>query len=85
MGEIIGEFIGWYSINCYKKRNASIYDLQTISYSNKEANYQAHAIIGGIAPSYKSDDRIPMSLLINILGGPALNSRLNLSVREKHG
>jgi hypothetical protein len=26
-----------------------------------------------------------MSLLINILGGPALNSRLNLSVREKYG
>jgi predicted Zn-dependent peptidase len=50
-----------------------------------EANYQAHAIIGGIAPSYKSDDRIGMSLLINILGGPALNSRLNLSVREKYG
>jgi predicted Zn-dependent peptidase len=51
----------------------------------KEANYQAHAILGGIAPSYKSDDRIGMSLLINILGGPALNSRLNLSVREKYG
>ena len=50
-----------------------------------EANYQAHAILGGIAPSYKSDDRIGMSLLINILGGPALNSRLNLSVREKYG
>ena len=50
-----------------------------------EANYQAHAILGGIAPSYKRDDRIGMSLLINILGGPALNSRLNLSVREKYG
>ena len=50
-----------------------------------EANYQAHAILGGIAPSYNSDDRIGMSLLINILGGPALNSRLNLSVREKYG
>jgi predicted Zn-dependent peptidase len=50
-----------------------------------EANYQAHAILGGIAPSYKSDDRIGMSLLINMLGGPALNSRLNLSVREKYG
>jgi predicted Zn-dependent peptidase len=50
-----------------------------------EANYQAHAILGGIAPSYQSDDRIGMSLLINILGGPALNSRLNLSVREKYG
>ncbi|MFM6935964.1 MAG: M16 family metallopeptidase [Flavobacteriales bacterium] len=51
----------------------------------KEANYQAHAVIGGIAPSYKSDDRMAMSLLINILGGPALNSKLNLSVREKYG
>lgn len=50
-----------------------------------EANYQAHAILGGLAPSYESEDRIAMSLLINILGGPALNSRLNLSVREKYG
>ena len=61
-----------------------------ISYSpfkirTTEANYQAHAILGGIAPGYKSDDRIGMSLLINVLGGPALNSRLNLSVREKYG
>ncbi len=50
-----------------------------------ESNYQTHAILGGIAPGYKNDDRIPLSLLINILGGPALNSRLNLSIREKHG
>ena len=26
-----------------------------------------------------------MALLINVLGGPAMNSRLNLSVREKFG
>jgi predicted Zn-dependent peptidase len=26
-----------------------------------------------------------MMLLINVLGGPALNSRLNLSIREKYG
>ena len=51
----------------------------------KEANYQAHAVLGGLAPSYHDDDRVAMSLLINILGGPALNSRLNLSVRERYG
>lgn len=51
----------------------------------KEANYQAHAVLGGIAPSYHHDERIAMSLLINILGGPALNSRLNLTVRERYG
>jgi predicted Zn-dependent peptidase len=51
----------------------------------QEANYQAHAVLGGLAPSYHDDERVAMSLLINILGGPALNSRLNLSVRERYG
>ena len=50
----------------------------------KEANYQAHAIIGGMAPSYRDDQRIAMALLMNILGGPALNSSLNILLREKH-
>ncbi len=50
-----------------------------------EANYQAHCIIGGLAPSYQSESRRGMTLLANILGGPALNSRLNLSIREKYG
>lgn len=51
----------------------------------KEANYQAHAILGAIAPSYSNEERKSMNLLINILGGPALNSRLTLSIREKYG
>lgn len=53
--------------------------------SIKEANYQAHAILGSIAPSYSQEERKGMNLLINILGGPALNSRLTLSIREKYG
>jgi predicted Zn-dependent peptidase len=52
---------------------------------SKEANYQTHAVIGGIAPSYLNEERRPMALLTNILGGPALNSRLTLSIREKYG
>lgn len=53
----------------------------------KEAlgNYQTHAIIGGLAPGYNESSRRGMTLLTNILGGPALNSRLTLSIREKHG
>jgi predicted Zn-dependent peptidase len=31
------------------------------------------------------DRRIPFFLLTNILGGPGMNSRLSLSVREKYG
>lgn len=52
---------------------------------SREANYQVHAIVGGIAPSYKDESRRGMTLLTNILGGPALNSRLTLSIREKYG
>ncbi len=53
----------------------------------KEAfgNYQTHAITGGLAPGYDAPARRGMTLLTNILGGPALNSRLTLSIREKHG
>jgi predicted Zn-dependent peptidase len=52
---------------------------------SKEANYQVHAVVGGIAPNYKDEARRGMTLLTNILGGPALNSRLTLSIREKYG
>ncbi len=51
----------------------------------QESNFQVHSLIGGIAPSYVDDRRRSMTLLTNILGGPALNSRLNLSIREKYG
>ena len=51
----------------------------------KEANFQAHAVIGGVAPGYNSQHRRGMTLLTNVLGGPALNSRLILTIREKYG
>lgn len=47
--------------------------------------HQTHALIGSEAPSMTSDWQEPMVLLTNILGGPALNSRLNLNIREKFG
>lgn len=50
-----------------------------------QSNYQSHVMIGNIAYPYKAKEQKAMHLLNNILGGPALNSRLLLSVREKHG
>lgn len=46
--------------------------------------YQGHCVIG--APTYNLFDsrRLPMALLTNILGGPAINSKLNQTLREKH-
>ncbi len=52
---------------------------------SSEANYQTHIMLGGYAPGYDDEQRRAFTLLINILGGPALNSRLVLSIREKYG
>ena len=46
---------------------------------------RAYCAIGKDAYSVKDKDRIPFFMLTNILGGPAMNSRLNLSLREKYG
>jgi predicted Zn-dependent peptidase len=47
--------------------------------------FQNHCIIGNIAYNLKDERRLGMFLLNNILGGQGLNSRLNLSLREKNG
>jgi predicted Zn-dependent peptidase len=46
---------------------------------------QAHCVIGCPAYALADERRIPFFMLTNILGGPGMNSRLNLGVREKHG
>jgi len=46
---------------------------------------QAHCLIGGAAYAIEDERRIPFFLLNNLLGGPGMNSRLNLAVREKYG
>lgn len=48
-------------------------------------NFQAHCMLGGPAYDYFSPKRITLILLNNMLGGPGMNSRLNLNLREKHG
>lgn len=48
-------------------------------------NHQAHCIVGNTAYNSFQEKRKALLLLNNILGGPGLNSRLNLVLREKHG
>ena len=47
--------------------------------------HQAHVMIGARAYSARDPRHLSLYLLNNILGGPGMNSRLNLSLREKHG
>ncbi|MEI6455178.1 MAG: pitrilysin family protein [bacterium] len=48
-------------------------------------NYQVHCILGNTAYTYSDERRIPLALLNNLLGGPIMNSRLSLALRERNG
>ncbi|MDR2921119.1 MAG: insulinase family protein [Tannerella sp.] len=51
----------------------------------KKKTHQSHVIIGAKAYDMHNKKRVPLFLLNNLLGGPGMNSRLNVSLREKHG
>ncbi|MBL7844196.1 MAG: insulinase family protein [Cyclobacteriaceae bacterium] len=46
---------------------------------------QAKCAIGRPAYPVHHNNRIPFYLLVNMLGGPGMNSRLNMALRERHG
>ena len=51
----------------------------------KKPNSQYHFITGQRAYSLKHENRFALILLNNILGGPGMNSRLSMNIREKYG
>ena len=47
--------------------------------------HQAHVMLGGRSFHPEEGKRTGLYVLNNLLGGPGMNSRLNLSLRERHG
>ena len=47
--------------------------------------HQSHTIVGARIPGMYDNRRFAFALLNNILGGPGMNSLLNVSLREKRG
>lgn len=46
---------------------------------------QVQCALGKIAYPLDSEKRLPFFVLANLLGGPGMNSRFNIALREKHG
>ena len=53
--------------------------------SETKGIHQSHFMWGTRAPGAKDSDRLAMTMVANLLGGPAMNCRLNLNIRERHG
>ena len=69
--------------NSYEATQATT--VTTASPHHPEEHHQAHVMLGCRAFSYDDKRRLPLFLLNNILGGPGMNARLNLALRERNG
>jgi predicted Zn-dependent peptidase len=83
--QIIEKYFGHISKNSESKIRKPFKKYIPFHKSLNHSGFQTHAKLGSISYQAKSDKKTPMILLNNILGGPGMNSRLNLSIREKYG
>lgn len=51
----------------------------------EKGTHQAHVMIGNRTFDVHDERRMALYLINNILGGPGMSARLNLSLRERHG
>ena len=59
--------------------------VESFSRTVSRDTHQSHVIIGARAYDLFDKRRRPLLLLNNLLGGPGMNSRLNVSLRERRG
>lgn len=78
-------FEDWKQKSNYKRETLPVCTSLPQQQIQERNTYQTHCVIGGQAYSLKEKKRLPLSLLCNILGGPAMNSKLNMVLREKYG
>lgn len=66
-------------------RSTSATAIHAGTFTEERGTHQAHVMIGRAAYGSKDDKRIALYFLNNILGGPGMNSRLNIALREHKG
>ncbi|MBW8334405.1 MAG: insulinase family protein [Prolixibacteraceae bacterium] len=67
------------------KKRLDLYNYKPETRIIQKDTFQAHCIVGNLAPTIFSPKRMQMVLLNNILGGASMNSRLNMVLRERNG
>jgi predicted Zn-dependent peptidase len=83
--QIIEKFFGHIPKSVETKVRSPFAKYKTFHKQINHSGYQTHAKLGSIAQEATNPKKTAMILLNNILGGPGMNSRLNLSIREKYG
>jgi predicted Zn-dependent peptidase len=79
------KYFGHIEANSRKQERNKIVNYTPEIKTVKKKTHQTHCVIGNTAYNVQDKKKITLTLLDNLLGGPGLNSRLGLLLREKHG
>jgi len=69
----------------YANESAAIRKVEQFDTVREIGSHQSHIVMGAVTAGRYSTDKYALSLLTNILGGPGMNSVLNVQLREKRG
>ena len=81
----VEKYFGSIPGNFRKVRREPAGECKSSHITTRKDTYQAHCIIGNTGYDLQHERRIGLHLLNNIIGGPGLNTRLNMSLRERNG
>ena len=79
------KYFGEQPAHLINKKREPFQHYTPVNHTAERKNHLSHCLIGGIAPEFCSPLRMPIVMLNNVLGGPAMSSRLGLNIREKYG
>lgn len=83
--KIVNKYFAAVPPNLRKHERIAFHDFQPREILRKRKIFQTHCVIGGPGYSAQDDRRFILAFLNNILGGPTLNSRLSVALRERNG
>ena len=83
--KIVEKYFGREKDNIRQNKRIEIGDYFPQNVDKKMDTFQSHVVLGNRAYDLNNPKRPSLLLLNNILGGPGMNSRLNMGLREKNG
>lgn len=79
------KYLGPIPVSTSKKKRKRFSGYQPKEVTLSRPVNQARCAIGRASYAFTNEKRSPFYMLTTILGGPGMNSRLNMALREKHG
>lgn len=83
--DLVKKYLGHLKSVKYVENRSPFISYKPAAHKVLKHTHQVHCVMGRTAFDINDPKRYALALLNNILGGPAMNSRLSLTLREKYG